>query len=81
MASKRTRIRAAKRRVLTGLIPELERTRSMSDPDDILGIDALLSEFRRRAEIADPPVPPGQQCLPGMGVFTITFNPAEGPAS
>lgn len=73
MARRRTRILVAKRRVLRDVIEQLERDRSMSDADDILAIDSLLVEFRRRAGIKPPAVLPGQEALPGMGLFKITF--------
>lgn len=72
---RRERVVAAKRRILCELIEHLERDRSMEDADGILGIDALLVEFRRRAEVAAATVLPGQEALPGMGIFKITFLP------
>lgn len=70
---KRDRIIAAKRRILRELVEHLERDRSMEDADGILGIDALLVEFRRRAELEAPAVPPGHEHLPGLGLFQIVF--------
>lgn len=70
---KRDRTIAAKRRILRELVEHLERDRSMEDADGILGIDALLVEFRRRAELEAPAVPPGHEHLPGLGLFQIVF--------
>ena len=70
---KRDRTVAAKRRILRELVEHLERDRSMEDADGILGIDALLTEFRRRADVEAPAVPPGHEHLPGLGLFQITF--------
>jgi hypothetical protein len=82
MARRRTRILVAKRRVLRDVIEQLERDRSMSDADDILAIDSLLTEFRRRAGVQPAAVLPGQEALPGMGLFKITFlsDPRQGVA-
>jgi hypothetical protein len=73
MARRRTRVLVAKRRVLRDVIEQLERDRAVSDLDDILAIDSLLVEFRRRAGIKPSVVLPGQEALPGMGLFKITF--------
>jgi hypothetical protein len=74
---KRDRVADAKRRVLRDLIEQLERSRSMSSIDEINAIDALLIELRRRAGVEPLAVPPGQEHLPGMGLFVITFLPEE----
>lgn len=78
---KRDRTIVAKRRILRDVIEQLERDRSMSDTDDVRAIDALLVEFRRRAGVQPPVVPPGQEALPGLGIFKIVFNPVEGPVN
>lgn len=77
MATKRAILRAARRSVLRDLVTYLERDQAMSDANEILAIEALIVEFRRRA--GDPPLgpPPGQQALPGMGMFRITLTDGE----
>lgn len=77
MTRRRERIITAKRRLLGDVIEQLERSRSCTDPDDILAIDSLLLEFRRRAGVQPIPVLPGQEALPGLGTFTITFPRQE----
>lgn len=66
MARRRTRILVAKQRVLRDVIEQLERDRSMSDPDDILAIDALIREFARRANYKPRGPAPEQEQLPGI---------------
>lgn len=77
MTRRRDRIVIAKRRLLFDVIAQLERERSCSDAEDLLAVDALLVEFRRRAGVLPVPVLPGQEALPGLGSFMIVFNPAE----
>jgi len=73
MASKRVRLREARHAVLRDLIGYLERDRTMSDTDQVLVIETLIEEFRRRAGIAEPGFIPEQEALPGLNLFRITL--------
>jgi hypothetical protein len=70
VASRRTRVRDARHRVLSDLVDRLYRDRSMSDADEITAIDALILEFRRRAAMPNDPWDlPGVEPLPGFEVM------------
>lgn len=79
MASRRQRLRKARGAVMRDLVEYLERQQCMSDTDEVLVIEALIVEFRRRGGMPVVTPLPGQQQLPGMGLFVITFNAKEGP--
>jgi hypothetical protein len=66
MASRRARLRTARRTVLMALVAELERDLSMSCGDEIIVIEALIAEFRRRGRLTPVASPPGHAHLPGM---------------
>jgi hypothetical protein len=69
MASRRNRLRAARRAVLRGVIEQLERDLSMSSDDEITVIRALIIEFRRRGGLTPVEAPTGHDPIPGMGLF------------
>jgi hypothetical protein len=79
MASKRERLRKARAAVMRDLVEYLERQQSMSSTDEVLVIENLIVELRRRGGMPIVTPLPGQQQLPGMGLFVITFNAKEGP--
>lgn len=79
MARRRERLRKARGYVMRDLVEYLERQQSLSDTDEILVIEALIVELRRRGGLPAVTPLPGQQQLPGMGLFVITFNAKEGP--
>lgn len=79
MASKRERLRTARGHVMRDLVEYLERAQCMSDLDEVIVIENLIVELRRRGGMPVVTPLPGQQQLPGMGLFAITFNAKEGP--
>lgn len=71
MASKRERLHAARRAVLRDVVEQLERDLSMSSDDEIIVIEALISEFRRRGGLTPTTPPPCHDPIPGIGLFQI----------
>lgn len=63
MPSRSDRVRAARRAVLRDLAEHLERDRAMPDTARVEAVEALIAEFRRRADVGDSGPAPGQEAL------------------
>jgi hypothetical protein len=66
-------IRVAKKRLLVELIDELEDGEQYESEAGIEATHQLIAEFRVRAGIALLEPAPGQEPLPGVGLWQIDF--------